>query len=319
MKAIRNIDTQSVIAIDIETVRYKEKFEELSEDWQSAWEYKNKQDGEVPDTEKLSELWEKNASLYAEFSKVCSISLVYLSKGKLKCKQYTSDLEYLILQELAKDLNLFQKHIGGLRLAGHAARFFDYSFLCKRYIANRMDIPDVLDASALKPWEHSNLCTNELWRSFGTGAGSSLQALCTLLDVPTSKVDLVGDQVGKAYFDGELVRIADYCSLDTIATYNVLRRFAKESIFLESEVEFVNRGQILKPSDVSVVKEPLFEKIKNAGKIADTVGKELLEAAKTLTEDECMNLVLVLKACLGKKDSELTDKENKLFDAIWKK
>jgi hypothetical protein len=41
-----------------------------------------------------------------------------------------------------------------------------------------------------------NMDTNELWKSFGTGPGSSLQALCNVLGIPVSKVDLVGDEVG---------------------------------------------------------------------------------------------------------------------------
>ena len=81
--------------------------------------------------------------------------------------------------------------------------------------------------------------TNDLWKSFGTGPGSSLQALCTVLNIPISKVDLVGDEVGAAYFKGELTRIADYCSLDTIATFNVFRFFKKESIFSFEEVVYV--------------------------------------------------------------------------------
>jgi hypothetical protein len=59
------------------------------------------------------------------------------------------------------------------------------------------------------------------------------------LNIPISKVDLVGDEVGEAYFRGELKRIADYCSLDTIATFNVFRFFKKESIFSFEEVVYV--------------------------------------------------------------------------------
>ena len=84
-----------------------------------------------------------------------------------------------------------------------------------------------------------NLDTNELWKSFGTGPGSSLQAVCTVLNVPVSKVDLVGDEVGEAYFKGELERIAKYCSLDTIATFNVFRVFKKETIFPFEQVVYV--------------------------------------------------------------------------------
>ena len=82
MKLLRDIPTRHFVAIDIETVRIVEKYEDLSDDWKSAWEYKNKQSGEVPFFEELSDSWEKTASLYAEFSKICAVSVTFLSKNE---------------------------------------------------------------------------------------------------------------------------------------------------------------------------------------------------------------------------------------------
>lgn len=311
MKKIKNILSSNVIAIDIETVRIKKTFSELSEDFQSAWEYKNKQDGVVPDFETLSSLWEKNASLYPEFSKVVAVSLVYFSKGKLKCKEYASIEEELILQELSADLNSFQNVIKGVTLIGHSSFFYDYPFLCKRFIINSMDIPSILDESGSSPWEKKLLCTNELWKSFGAfnSSGSSLQALCTCLGIEVSKVDLVGDQVGKAYYDGEISRIAAYCSLDTIATYNVFRKFKKEPTFSFEDVEYVNQGQIL-------VSDPLFSSIMEEGAISAANTKKLTVVSKDLSRDERENLVLILKACLKKKDDSFSKAELTLFDKL---
>lgn len=240
MKIVKPILSEDVLTIDIETVRYKEKFSELSENWKSAWSYKNKQDGETLSDEELSSKWEKTASLYAEFSKVCAISLVYLKDGVLKCKTYSGTDEKKILTDFAKDLKAFYASNKNYRILGHAAKYFDIPFLCKRYMAQRMDIPSELDESIAKPWEMKNIDTNEMWKSFGTGPGSSLQALCTLLGVPISKVDLVGDEVGKAYFNNEFDRISKYCSLDAIATFNVFRRFKGEVIFSFDDVKYIN-------------------------------------------------------------------------------
>lgn len=310
MKKINEIDSSNVIAIDIETVRLKKTFEELSEDFQSAWEYKNKQDGKVPSFEELTDLWERNASLYPEFSKVVAVSLVYLNKDTLKCKEYASVDEELILQELASDLNAFKKIKPKATLVGHSAKFSDYPVLCKRYIINGMDIPDILDETDKSPWQQTLLCTNDLWKSFGSfnSSGSSLQALCTALGVEVSKVDLVGDQVGKAYYDGELSRIASYCSLDTIATFNVFRRFKRESIFSFDSVDYVNQGQIL-------VSDILFASIMEEG-ITPANKKKLLSSAKDLTQDERENLVLIVKSCLRKKEDEFTNDEIKLFETL---
>lgn len=316
MKAIKYINSEDVIAIDIETVRIKEDFNDLSDDFKSAWEYKNKQNGEIPDYEELCDLWVRTASLYPEFSKVCSVVLAYLKGDELRVKQYTSEHEFLILDELLKDLNIFKKHKPKSRLVGHASKFFDYPFLCKRYIINQMDVPDILDESDAKPWEQTLLCTNDLWKSFGAfnNHGSSLQGLCVALNIPVSKVDLVGDEVGKAYYDGELERIGDYCALDTIATFNVFRRFKKESIFYDDKIVYSNSEKLLtiknrvKEQDVSVIDE-IFDK----GKITDKQMQELNKFTKGLSESEKQNLVIILRACLKDKP---TDKEMEFLNKI---
>lgn len=241
IKSIKHISADSVVAIDIETVRIGDTFSTIPESFQEAWEYKNKHEGEIPDNEEMEKLWLKQASLYAEFSKVCAVSLAFISKGVLRVKNYASYDEKMVLLALSKDLQKFE----GYRLCAHAGKYFDYPFLCKRYVINSIAIPDVLDSSNLKPWEQLNLDTNEIWKSFGTGPGSSLVALCAALGIETPKVDLVGDEVGKAYYNNELVRISKYCNLDAVACMNVFLKFKGEPTYLFSDVTYVNEGELL--------------------------------------------------------------------------
>lgn len=244
MKLLRDIPTKHFISVDIETVRIVDKYEDLPPEWQKSWEYKNKQAGEVPYFEELADSWEKTASLYAEFSKICAISATFLSKSedKLMCKEFWGEDESKILADFSGLLSQFSGSSKDFRLVGHAAKYFDYPFLSKRYVINGIDIPFMLDTAHLKPWESRNLCTNaDVWKMGGTGAGSSLQAMCLALGVPVSKVDLVGDEVGAAYFRGEFERIGTYCSYDTIATFNVIRKIKKESIFSFEEVVYLDR------------------------------------------------------------------------------
>ena len=239
MKVLNKIKSENLVTIDIETVRLAETFDDLDAGTQSAWEYKNKQDGKVPDNDELAEKWEQYSSLYAEFSKVCAVSLAFLHNGILYCKEFYGEDEREILLNLGATLeNIFNRG-KEYRLAGHAAKYFDYPYLVKRFIINGMDIPSILDTTDAKPWEQMNLCTNELWKVGGTGPGSSLQALCNMLQVPVSKVDLVGDEVGKAFYNEEYERIGRYCSYDTVATFNVLRRFKKEPIFEFDDVKYI--------------------------------------------------------------------------------
>lgn len=247
MKLLENISTEKILAIDIETVRIAKHYKDLSDEWKTAWKNRMKKDGEVPTEEELADMWPKQASLYAEFSKVCAASIVYFAKGHLRCKQLVSEHELPILEELRVILNAFQGSKDGkeYRLAAHAGKYFDYPYLCKRYIINNLEIPDMLDESDCKPWEMKLLCTNDLWKSFGTGLGSPLQPLCVALGLESSKTDLVGDEVGESFYNGELLRIAKYCNQDTIAVFNLVRRFKGESTFLFKDVIYVNEEEIL--------------------------------------------------------------------------
>jgi hypothetical protein len=264
MKLLKDIPTRHFVGIDIETVRIVERYEDLSPEWKSAWEYKNKQSGEVPFFEELSDSWEKTASLYAEFSKICAVSLVFMiGDDKIKYKEFYGEDEALLLTDLRAFLQRMSEGVEGknYRLIGHAAKYFDYPFLCKRYIINSILIPTLLDTAHLKPWESRNLCTNQdIWKMGGSGAGSSLQALCTALAIPISKVDLVGDEVGAAYYRGEVERIAKYCTLDTIATFNVIRRVKGERVFEFDEATPVKEGS--KKEEEKLVLKPTLSAIK---------------------------------------------------------
>ena len=336
MKLLRDIPTKHFVGIDIETVRIVEKYEDLSPEWQSAWEYKNKQSGEVPFFEELADSWEKTASLYAEFSKVCAVSLVFMiGEDKAKYKEFYGEDEEVLLTDLRNFLQRMSDGADGknYRLLGHAAKYFDYPFLCKRFVINSIQIPVLLDTAHQKPWESRNMCTNQdIWKMGGSGAGSSLQALCTALNIPISKVDLVGDEVGSAYYRGEVERIAQYCTLDTIATFNVVRRIKGEKVFQFDEVtpvkentqkeelklvpkkstiaKAVNKVEVPKkveavdtrePEDVLFEKLPILHKLVNATEILPETRQELTELLKkkkmtkkdrAIVEDILVNLYI---------------------------
>lgn len=285
MKLLNSINSKYFVAIDVETVRIEEHYTDLSEECKSAWSYKNKHEGVVPSAQQLSELWTNTAALYAEFSKVCAVSLCFLdnTETKLLVKKFYGDDEVVILKGLAGFLDRIWSKDQGYRLVGHAAKYFDYPVLCKRYIINDMELPMILDTGHLKPWENKNLCTNQdIWKFGGTGPGSSLQALCTALGIPMSKVDLAGDEVGVAYFNKEYSRIGRYCSLDTIATFNIPRKIKREKIFAFDEVVYLGEEQ-------EEVKIPILQKLYATQQLTDDIKDELsklLKKKKLLKKDK---------------------------------
>jgi hypothetical protein len=315
MKLLKTIPSNRVVAIDIETVRIEENFEELPDRYKSAWEYKNKQDGEIPDYSELEEFWEKRSSLYAEFSKVCAVSLAYLDvQDNLVCKEFYGEDEKALLESLNIVLNNMQAYSPEYRLLAHAGKFFDYPFLCKRFLINEIDLPNVLDTSHLKPWEQLNMCSNELWRMGGTGAGSSLQALCTVLNIPVSKVDLVGDEVGKAYYDGELKRIGTYCSYDTIATFNVFRKLKKESIFEFDSVKYIEEYNDNMEEKTEIKDErTVLEKLYQSNELTEPIQEEIesLIGKKKLTKKDKANLFTILRGIYVRTNFEHQDQDSK--------
>lgn len=308
MRTLQKIQSQHIVAIDVETVRVSEHYEDLSEGFKSAWEYKNKFEGRIPTEQELSDSWLRTSSLYTEFSKICAVSITFLHGGKLFCKEFYGKNEKALLEALAITLNNISAKSSDYRLAGHASKYFDYPFLCKRFIVNGMQLPDLLEVTTLKPWEQRNLCTNELWKVGGTGSGSSLQALCNVLDIPVSKVDLVGDEVGTAYFNNELERIGRYCSYDTIATFNILRKFKYEPIFQFDEVEYK-----LGYSDDTFVTEQLptptpLKDIYNSDYFSDQAKQQLSSKfPKKLTKKDRETIKTILEAIYIRSEFQDTD------------
>lgn len=306
MKVLQGIKSNLIAAVDIETVRVVENFKDLSDGFKEAWKYKNKQDGIVPTEEDLEDSWKRLASLYAEFSKICAISLAYLDgQGNLVCKEYYGEDEKSLLESFSVTLNNMQTHNSQYRLIGHASKYFDYPFMSKRYIINGLQIPNCLDTTALKPWEGSNMCTNELWKCGGTGAGSSLQALCNVLNIPVSKVDLVGDEVGTAYFKKEFKRIGRYCSYDAVATFNIFRRFKQESIFEFNSVNYIttySEGSNILEKDTTT----LLEKLNLSKKITEENKAELnkILGKKRITKKEKEIILDIVKAALSDIDDD---------------
>jgi predicted PolB exonuclease-like 3'-5' exonuclease len=60
-----------------------------------------------------------------------------------------------------------------------------------------------------------------------------------VLDVASPKDKMDGSEVNKAYWDGRLEEIKDYCEKDLVATARVLLRLTTKFILEDEQVEFV--------------------------------------------------------------------------------
>ena len=104
-----------------------------------------------------------------------------------------------------------------LVVVGHNIAGFDLPFLRKRALVNRIRPPVALSAVfKARPWDNSIQDTMLLWDS-NREARISLDRLCGVLGVESSKGDLDGSQVAAAFAAGEFDRIATYCAADVEA------------------------------------------------------------------------------------------------------
>jgi predicted PolB exonuclease-like 3'-5' exonuclease len=115
---------------------------------------------------------------------------------------------------------------GTWKLCAHNGKEFDFPYLCRRLIIHGMPLPKLLQIMGKKPWETPQLLdTMEMWKFGDIKAYTSLDLMAACLDVPTSKDDIDGSQVGKVYFEtGDLKRIALYCQKDVSVMAQVYMR-----------------------------------------------------------------------------------------------
>lgn len=112
-----------------------------------------------------------------------------------------------------------------LEVCGHNVSW-DLRFMLQRCIVNGVRPPHALMAAMqAKPWGDSIRDTMLMWHP-DRERRISLDKLCRVLGVPTSKGDMDGSKVWGAYQAGEYEKIATYCAADVEATRKVFHRLS---------------------------------------------------------------------------------------------
>jgi uncharacterized protein YprB with RNaseH-like and TPR domain len=125
-------------------------------------------------------------------------------------------------------------------LCAHNGKEFDFPYIARRMIINRLTIPGILDNAGKKPWEVKLLDTMDLWKFGDYKNYASLDLLTSILGIPTPKDDIDGSMVaGIFYKDDDLKRIVYYCEKDVLAIGRVLLRFMNLPGIEEDNIESV--------------------------------------------------------------------------------
>ncbi|WP_028889791.1 3'-5' exonuclease [Tenacibaculum ovolyticum] len=234
---LHKINIQNILFLDIETVPEVELFADLSEEKQELYalktEYQRKD-------ETTAEAFYHRAGIWAEFGKIICISVGYFidikGEKQLRITSFFGDDEASILTDFKKLLDTHfnqNKHL----LCAHNGKEFDFPYIARRMIINRINLPKKLDLFGKKPWEVPHLDTLELWKFGDYKHYTSLRLLTSILNIPSPKQDIDGSEVANVYYkEKNLPRIVEYCERDTIAVAQLVLRFLNKPILEQKNI-----------------------------------------------------------------------------------
>ncbi len=223
--------------LDVETVPEIYRFEDLDEIKKKLFEKKVKY--RLNDDTTIEDVYEQ-AGIWAEFGKIIVISVGFFVKddgSEFRIKSFTSDNEAKLLQDFADLLNTKYFQRKDLRLCAHNGKEFDFPYIARRMIINRIPLPKQLAVYGKKPWETSFCDTMELWRFGDYKHYTSLELLTHILGIPSPKQDIEGKDVARVYYeDKDLERIKNYCENDVIAIAQVLLRYMGKKLLKTEQI-----------------------------------------------------------------------------------
>ena len=233
-----DLDLSKILFLDIETVPQGASYSQLDEEMATLW---NEKAAKLSKDEQSGEEMYERAGIYAEFGKIICISVGVFSlreggKRQFRMRSFYGHHERLLLREFADMLNGHFNRADNL-LCAHNGKEFDFPYIARRMVINRIPIPKILNTVGRKPWEVQHLDTMELWKFGDWKSYTSLKLLTHVLGIPTPKTDIEGKDVARVYYEeNDLDRIERYCKRDTLAVAQLLLRFRGEEILNEDQI-----------------------------------------------------------------------------------
>lgn len=233
------LNLEDILFLDIETVPETANYKDLDELKQQLWEQKSQYQRKEEYT--ASEFYDR-AGIWAEFGKIICISVGFFNlKADLRNFRVKSfhGPEKQILNEFKALLNNHFSR-GNHLLCAHNGKEFDFPYIARRMLINRINLPYKLDLFGKKPWEVPHLDTMELWKFGDFKHYTSLKLLANVLGIPSPKEDMDGSMVRDVYYeDQDIDRIVKYCELDVITLAQVFLRLRNEDLLSENEIVYV--------------------------------------------------------------------------------
>lgn len=233
-------ELSNILFLDIETASLEENFEALEPRLQEEWLKKEKHIQPKSETLEPGSLFFDKAGIYAEFGKVICVGVGYFKfqkeENKLvyRTKSFAETEEYDTLLSFSE---LLQKK--KWVLCAHNGKEFDFPYLSRRILINRIPLPEPLQIAGKKPWEVRHQDTLELWKFGDYKHYTRLELLASVFGIPTSKEGIDGSQVNDAYYTkNDLQIIREYCLRDVLVTAQIYLAF--QGLPPEIDFEIVN-------------------------------------------------------------------------------
>ncbi|RUA27682.1 MAG: 3'-5' exonuclease [Bacteroidetes bacterium] len=228
------IEINKILFLDIETVPAYPSYTKLPSRFKELWDKKAK--FLIKNEKETAKSIYPRAGIYAEFGKIVCISVAFFHNEELRVKSYYGDDEKALLEDFSQ---LLQKYFNTKDhlLCGHNAKEFDFPYIARRMLVNRIKLPNILDMAGKKPWDIRHLDTMELWKFGDYKNYTSLDLLTAIFDIPTPKDDIDGSEVWSVYWkDKDLERIKTYCEKDTVAVVQIFLSYLGANLVEESNI-----------------------------------------------------------------------------------
>jgi len=236
---LQKINLEHIVFLDIETVPEHKLYNELSDEQKELWALKTAYQRKE---EFSPEEFYDRAGIWAEFGKIVCISVGYFNNSdndrSFRVTTFFGD-EFKLLKEFK---NLIITHFSASKylLCAHNGKEFDFPYIARRMIINKIELPYKLNLFGKKPWEIPHLDTMELWKFGDYKHYTSLKLMTNVLGIPSPKQDIDGSQVRDVFYEeNDLDRIVKYCELDVIAIAQVFLRLRNEELLKEDEIKSV--------------------------------------------------------------------------------
>lgn len=235
-----SIKIEDILFLDIETVPQAPSMDMLDPVMQMLWDKKSKFFRNPDQT--AADVFER-AGIYSEFGKIICISVGFIREKSpfgLRIKSFYGDDERLILNDFSVLISKFVSSRKEAQLCAHNGKEFDFPYIARRMIINKMIIPGILDNAGRKPWEVKHLDTMDLWKFGDFKNYTSLELLTSILGISSPKDDIDGSMVARVYYEEkDLARIVRYCEKDVLAIARILLRFMNLQEIPDDKVESV--------------------------------------------------------------------------------